>query len=364
MNIFQKNPHVIVPLLLGLALSAPVWSAPQISSVSGDITHGSELSISGQDFGGKNPARPYFWAPMEGSSDPSTLGLVTQWSLISRMEYVEGQGIAGGGALVATDSSGTWTAQVNAEGFSWSDPGQKMYLFRKLKHNFSIFEPVAINWKSWRLWGNIQGSGRLTSVMDGVWNGSVALDHSVESGQSLYPIDDKRAAFGIVGQWNTNEILMRSNTNALGRGDGFFQYRTNGKTLGEIPYQAWDGTRHFKLWDAETNPQLQRNFIVHGVKANHTMGPNDRYWATDVYLDTTWARVMIGDAPTLSESTHLEIQIPIAWSASAITVVLNMRTFPADRRPYLFVIDQNNNASQGYALGVPYPKPPEPVVVQ
>lgn len=363
MRTILKNILLSTALLSGVAASWSAWSAPRITGLSGEPSHGLEVTISGQDFGTKSPARPYFWAPMEGSADPSPLGLVTRWSSIERMAYGAREGIDGGGALVSVDSSGTWTANVNAEGFSWSDPGQKMYLFRKLKHNFSIFDPVHINWKSWRVWGNVQSTGRVTSAMDGVWNGTFAMDHDVESGQGLYPIDP-RPAFGNVGQWNTNEILMRSNTNANGYGDGFFQYRTNGRTTGEVPYQAYDGTRHFKLWDAQTNPQLQRNYIVHGVRANHTMSPSDRYWATDVYLDTTWARVMIGDAPTLDASTHLEIQIPIAWSATAITVVLNTRTFPADKPSYLFVIDQNNNASQGYAFGTPPPKPPPSISVQ
>lgn len=354
----------ILSSLLLSGLSSPcVMAEPEIFGASGDVIHRGELRIMGAGFGTKSPPEPLFWAPMDESLDPSSLGRISSWASVNNMEFASREGPGGGGALKAINDSGKWTGRVDTPGFYWSDPGQKMYLFRKVKHNFSIFTPVEINWKSWRLWGTVDGSGIATSVMDGVWNGSFAMDHSVESKQNNYPFTDKAAAFGQVGVWNTNEILMQSNTNPDGYGNGFWQYITNGRVAGQIPYQAYDGTRHLKLWDATTNPKLNSNYVVHGVQANHTMGQYDRYWASDVYLDTTWSRVIIGNAPTLSDSTSLEIQPPTEWSANSITVVLNIRGFPPWETPYLFVVDADNNASEGFALSGKLPTSPENVGV-
>jgi hypothetical protein len=351
--------------LLLTGFSTSVLANPEITRVEGVIQHGNEIQIHGLSFGVKSPARPYFWAPMENSSEPSPLGSITNWSYIGGMAYAEGEGPKGGGALKAVDASGTWTAQVNTPDLNWAAPGQKMYLYRKLKHNFSIFEPVAINWKSWRVWGELLQDGRTISAMDGIWNGSLSMTsgYSVESGQSLYPLNS-RCGFGLVNEWNTNEILLRVNTNAVGFGDGYFQYKTNGANCGEVPYRAWEGIRHLKMWDANHTPNLTRNFIVHGVKANHEMGPNDRYWATSVYLDTTWARVMVANAPSLNQATHLEIQIPLEWSDRRITVQANTGAFPNDQPAYLFVVDSLNNASPGYPLTRAAPSPPEDVHAQ
>jgi hypothetical protein len=364
----MHNTHPIflsaAAFLLLIGIPASVLAQPEIARVDGFVNHGDEIQIQGAGFGGKSPARPLFWAPMDGSADPSPLGLLTSWSDIGGMAYAEGEGPAGGGALKATDSGGIWTAQVNATGdFSWASPGQKMYLYRKLKQNFSYLNPDGsekINWKTWRLWGEILETGNRTSIYTGASNGTFSMDHSVESQQGLWPIN-VICAQGSVDNWNTNEMLLQSNTNAVGRGDGFFQYKTNGAMCGQVPYQAWEGTRHLKLWDSVTTPRLQRNFIVHGVKANYTMDPGDRYWATSVYLDTTWARVMIANAPTLTAASILEIQIPTEWSENSIKMQTNKRAFPADQPAYLFVVNSENKASAGFPLTLSAPLPPEDV---
>lgn len=345
-------------LLSALTICNAATASPVISGLQGTLEHEGRVVVTGSDFGLKSPAKPYFWAPMETSANPSSLGVVTSWAEIASMAFASGEGPGGGGALKSTDSSGVWLARVDASGFSWSDPGQQMYLYRKLKHSFSVFDPVNFNWKSWRVWGNIVGSNQATSVMDGVWNGTFAMDHAVESGQGLWPFSDTQAGFGTVGQWNTNEILMRSNTNGSGYGDGMWEYITNGVVAAHIPYTAYDGIRHLKLWDTTTKPNLQRNYVVHGVKANYTMAPGDQYWASTVYLDNTWSRVIIGNRPTLEASTIREIQIPTAWSANSVEFVVNVRGIPHDTPLYLFVVNSQNIASPGFAISASRPKPP------
>lgn len=366
MNRYTPNARLIV-FVAAILGPAYLSAAPSVSDVEGEIAHGGQVQISGGAFGPKSPAKPYFWAPMDGSLNPSPLGIATAWSEVQNMSFAAGEGPAGGGSMKATNGSGVWTGRVDASGFYWSDPGQKMYIFRKLKHNFSVFSPVNFNWKTWRLWGNRNSpNGALISVMDSVWNGHMPFDYTLESGHNLWPFSDNRAAFGVVDQWNSNEILMRSNTNATGNGNGFWQYITNGRVRGQVPYQDGNVTATFKLWDSSTNPYLARNYVVHGVQANHPTGfPSSyRYWAADVYLDNTWARVVVGNAPTLEASTHREIQIPISWSSSSITVQLNLRAFPSGAQAYIFVVDQDNIPSQGFPLDVAPPSPPGEVRVE
>lgn len=71
----------------------------------------------------------------------------------------------------------------------------------------------------------------------------------------------------------------------------------------------------------------------------------------DMYADTTWSRVVVGNASTLSASTHREIQPMTAWSDTSITVTANVGSF-VDGDQYLFVVDDDGNASPGYRLGL------------
>lgn len=106
---------------------------------------------------------------------------------------------------------------------------------------------------------------------------------------------------------------------------------------------------------------MNANYVVHFVKANATLTSSDRVWVDDVYVDTTWARVMLGNASTLSASTRIEPQIPSAWSTSGVTVTVNTGTFAANETAYLFVVDSTDATSSGYPLTLGGTVDPDPV---
>ena len=74
----------------------------------------------------------------------------------------------------------------------------------------------------------------------------------------------------------------------------------------------------------------------------------------DVYADYTWARVEISQNSTWSTTTryHKEIQIPTAWSTTEITVNENQGSFTSGDTVYLYVIDADGAASNGYPITV------------
>ena len=78
------------------------------------------------------------------------------------------------------------------------------------------------------------------------------------------------------------------------------------------------------------------------------LDPGARIWWTDIYMDITPARVMLGNASTWASSTHREIQIPVTWGASEITVTCNTGSFEDEAAVYLYVFDDDNNASVGF----------------
>ena len=71
---------------------------------------------------------------------------------------------------------------------------------------------------------------------------------------------------------------------------------------------------------------------------------NWRYY-DDIYVDTTLARVVLAEQPTLSDASIVEVQIPSAWSDSSITATVNLGKFAPGQTAYLFVVDASGAAS-------------------
>jgi hypothetical protein len=314
--------------------SATSLAAPVVSGISGSIANGQQVQISGSGFGQKSPAKPYLWAPFENSANPSSLGIVTSWDGIQSMGYAPGEGFNGTGALKATDNSGVWTANVVSQGFGWNDYGRKMYLFRRVKQNFSV---AGMNWKIIRIW---PASGNQPNWFMQIGNGELAVSPPIDS--YGYPHNDLTVAQGTPNVWKTEEFLTKSNS-ASGVSDAEFYHYVHGALVGVM-------TSGLRFKDDGTAPMAMA-YPVHGVQANTGFPSNYRHWTDDVYMDNTWARVIVGDAPSLANCTRLDIQIPFAWSGDQIGITLNLESIPGGQPRYLFVVDANGARSSGYPLG-------------
>lgn len=133
-------------------------------------------------------------------------------------------------------------------------------------------------------------------------------------------------------------------SSAPGEADGAFKCWFNG-TLIE--------TR--AAFVGRTDTRLKR--LIHAGFYN-AWGPNtgagetsrtpNNFYMTDVYVVPSLSRVEIGDNAVHGSCTHHEVQIPTAWSDTSITVTPYFGTFAAGASVYLFVVDENGNASDGY----------------
>jgi len=80
-------------------------------------------------------------------------------------------------------------------------------------------------------------------------------------------------------------------------------------------------------------------------------GANALEWWDDAYIDNTRARVELSDSATWAGATHREIQISSLWSASDISIALNLGSFSVSDTLYLYVVDADGNVnSAGYPL--------------
>jgi hypothetical protein len=72
--------------------------------------------------------------------------------------------------------------------------------------------------------------------------------------------------------------------------------------------------------------------------------PND-FYIDDVYMDASWSRVEIGNAPTYDACTYREVQVPRSWTSNSIEVQTNAGSLASFPRLYLYVTDENGQVN-------------------
>ena len=93
------------------------------------------------------------------------------------------------------------------------------------------------------------------------------------------------------------------------------------------------------------NQLLIGYYLGHGADGQcAAYGDAYTYW-DNVYIDTTQARVEIGDAPIYTNTSHREIQIPIVWSSNSITITTQLGSFISGQTAYFYVFDANGNVN-------------------
>ena len=175
---------------------------------------------------------------------------------------------------------------------------------------------------------------------------------------------------------------MRSSpTPARPAADGDFRIAINGGSdLVAFPNYQWENnTITLKAASGSGGDGTMK--VLYPVHFLYENGGNwvpaasgSQYWVADVYADTTWARVMIGNSPTFTGTSDREIQIPVAWSNGSIQAQVNINAFPAGQKMYLFVVDSTETASVGFPITAgtttttstpaPTPDPPSNVAVK
>jgi hypothetical protein len=95
------------------------------------------------------------------------------------------------------------------------------------------------------------------------------------------------------------------------------------------------------------------------------------FWMDDIYVDSSFARVMLGNASTYAASTRFEMQVPTSWADGSIELKANQGAFPGGTDAYLYVIDSggavSNNGSGVKVTFAPagnQPMPPKNVAAQ
>lgn len=345
---------------------------PSISGVSnsGGYVNGAVITITGSNFGTKTPAAPYLWADFgEGNINPSPLGQDQSWSNIQNLiysanggpnngPYAQGTAQSGSGVYWALMLSPPYNASTGTWGFTWNDLGATYYVFRKMKKNFTTAN--TINWKDFRMgvqgvgldwaWGASNGNVVVENLPTGVNGESNAYAATYIDGAATGTQTSPSEIEGPINQWFSDEIVYQVNS-CYTCANGRMQWIVNGALVGQEPINMGWTSWTLMLRDSASNEDIT-NMAIQGVADNDPSFPaTNTFGLADIYVDNTWSRVMIGNAPTWNQSTVHEIEIPTSWSDSSISVVLHSDSPSSFTSAYLYVFDSNGDVNQnGFLL--------------
>jgi len=320
---------------------------PSISSTSGAWNHGNSVTISGSGFGTKSPATPHWWDDFESG----ILG-----SNIEGRTPLYGPANWDAGSIGGTNHEPTIT-----------DTQQRHSLSTRCA--VCDDDPAEGNW-------NIRIRAPITALGDGAkfyYFFRHRLSKNGVFSDNFKPADHYNSAFSAdlyigMGHPDTDPVLRTDNVMSDAPG-ALFNGSSQSAVLDtwvayeeEIGLALSGGTRRgwlhtpgaiSQVWDdqAMNRTLTAGNTIVNCTFGEyHNTGYNYIYHIDEVYIDNTFARVMVGDAATFTACAVREIQIPTAWSSNSITVIVKRNTFGLSATAYLYVIDSNGSPNSS---GVP-----------
>lgn len=329
-------------LLILLVLPTIAVAQPAIDHLEGTTAHANSVILYGTDFGVKSPAAPLKWETFEAGSNGATLGSI-------QPEWVP---YASDGALYSdTDShSGQLSVTNNTSRSEFATN------YIDLPESEAIF--VSYWWGTKQLDTNDYGVVKLTRVNSSVEAGGEGRYNGVgETFLSNFNPGGPDAPYfaynngegntgplGYIGvpynDWGRIDMYKSLSTPGVANGDAFCRNVSNGRAVVRQDVVTRADGYDFRL-----------DTVLLGLMMANAQGTYS-LWMDDVYIDNTLARVEIGDNEQFDLCRHREMQIPVTWDAAGATIEIefNAGTFATDDNAWLFVVDADGNASQGYPI--------------
>ncbi len=356
-SFFRPLPFVLMLSAACCVLgSRASWATPVIQGVSGALNHKASITITGSGFGSKPTAAPLVYDDATGSNIlelwdgawPNEVGQYnTAYHLPMRnislphshdTQYIAGCHATNLGAYSGYDVMFFKTVKSKPSYIyaAWYQRADDAWHFGG-DNNFKTFDyseganPYADN-----SWYTVYGPPHPGSVTDGaqwVTEAGTGLTSPDQNGHNAWwgP-----AVNPMAGKWSKIEIQVKISSGT----DGYVYVFENGSKV--VNYH---GT-------TDTYNGSERTIAIGGYGRMQGYTNNWRYY-DDVYVDTSLARVVLADKPSLADATIIEVQIPSSWSDGSISATVNLGKFTQGQTVYAFVVDATGTPSaQGVAVTV------------
>lgn len=320
-----------------MLIAAAAGAQPVIQSVPTDLVNGRTISITGIEFGAKVPAAPLKWDNFD-SGVPGTE--IQGWQIDSaKSQYLP---------KYSTEVTRTPGSQSLYQHYMDGNYGCAVYIYP-----LPDFQKLYVSgWWYNEVGGAPSRNVKLINLSGGQGYSNVAQP---QNRTDLYPINpnghlyattpdgEEIGDYSLRGDLHSNEWMRIErfvDVGTINGGDGVSWIKRN--------LQDWAGITGTLYSDQSKYTLL---LITHYfAQDTGTPRPWMKSFWDELYVDTTPARVEIGDAPTWNACSHREIQVPYAWDNTNISFIVNRGTFPAGSEAYLYVVDEN-----GVDSGVGFP---------
>ena len=350
----------LLTLIYSMFIFEPVSAQiPIIDNVSGSVSDGQQITISGSNFGANGPNVILFddfkrgiegeditlTAPLGNWNVPQhqpTYGKDTQGNIAGRFIG------DGGGRLIFTFSD----VQEIFISYRVMIPSGKHFPHSFAPNTF----PSGSQWKlTWLMDGDRGAAGNDDLVIPTWGNGTY---FSIAGNDNAYQLATGRASgdtrWFSFQDWNRYSVYMKGG--AIPDVDpGTVWSQGMSEEFGQKIF----GSNDRRLFDGDDTPdgyQFEDDAISRWNKLNvpgwHRGGDdNAAAMYDDIYIATgahARARIEIGDNSIYENCTALAIATPTAWQDNAISTTIRQGSFQGGETAYLFVIDENGNVSSGY----------------
>jgi hypothetical protein len=359
-KVAHRTALKIVAVIAFVASVPPVLSAPLVQQVSGALDHNNSITISGSGFGSKPNAAPVVWdnatgnamsAKWDGAWPDQLPGYNTKYYAPMRginlphahdTSYIAGAHAAKTGAYSGYDvvfyKNITLPASESYIYVSWYQRADDAWVFGGDKPS-TVDVPNDNNFKTfvysvccgpyelpywYTMFGPPHPASNTDKSLQWAINGPVLSNPDVNGHSAWW----NAAVNPMAGKWSKVEMALK----VTSQRDGYVSLWENGRQ--QIHY----------VGPTDNFPGMKRTVAIGGYARQQGYPSNWRYF-DDVYLDTTLARVVLADKPTLSQATIIENQIPSAWSDGSITATVNLGQFTQGQTAYLFVVDASGTPS-------------------
>jgi hypothetical protein len=353
---------IIIFSLLSL-FSSEASSEPQIHGISGQAVHNSIMNLSGSFFGEKHKPDPIRFDNWEGCQTGLSIAQATNWWVdVPTQEIVistdfQRHNFTTKNAKAVVSAQKARQAYKNQIGFSetskifvnlWyriSWPKDKVYAEDENKayqlKNFQIglsIEPNGDN--SWYHFGFHSWSRDNHEYTQHYIQGY----YLHENGGSIV----WRFPNSVMKQSSWYNIEFICDQGHVNTGDGKISLSLSSYNFMN-PYYFIPDDFPFSANIIRHNSEYFDSMKLYAYLGRLSSGSCDVYW-DDVYIDNSWARIVIGDKPQYHDCTHREIQLPTTWSDTNISFRVNLGSFTSNDSLFLFVIDDNNTISKGFPI--------------
>lgn len=311
----------IVVALVALIASVSVGAAPSISGVSGTVSHGSSITITGSSFGSKTTAAPVAWKTFEDNSITSggwSIGFPANFSI--------------SGSNNRSNSSYYGKAYYGGS-------EERVWFSRNLPSATLFFTSFWL-----RLSSNAnQQSGKFYRVY---FSGANSDNIYLSTGDGNFQIRGYSECNGST-EWGTGPSMAQDGWSKV----DILLSQSGGMTAWVNGVQSWthpEWTGGSCGW-APSGHSIDLPNMLDGPERGHVaLG---EYGYDDILFDTTQARVELCPGSTWAARGGCESQPATSWGTSSIVVTVNRGGFSTGNTAYLYVVDSTGTANaNGYSV--------------